>query len=126
MPPSKQKKKKNVTNPLTNYMRQCNVTDSGGDAYPPACPRGCVRCAEPRGLIGGLRGGAEGRAAAGQLLVAPSEAVVEVEEGQRQLALLPPRGVVTLLACAVVGYDLRQRDAERLGHCLCVRRKGRL
>lgn len=35
--------------------------------------------------------------------------------------MLLPWGVVPLLVCAVVGYDLRQRYAKRLGLSLCVR-----
>jgi len=105
----------------SNLTRKCNLT---GQAYPPACPRGCVRCAEHRGIIWGLRSGAKGRVAAGELLVAPFEAGVEVEEGQHEVTVLLPRGVVPLLVCAVVGYDLRQRYAKRLGHRVCVRRRG--
>lgn len=74
-----------------------------------------------------LRCGAEGRVAAGELLVGPFVAGGEVEEGQHQfsgVAVPLSLRTVPLLVRAVGGHDLRQRYAKHLGRNLCMRGKG--
>lgn len=74
-----------------------------------------------------LRRGAEGRVAAGELLVGPFVAGGEVEEGQHQfsgVAVPLSLRTVPLLVRAVGGHDLRQRYAKHLGRNLCMRGKG--
>lgn len=75
-----------------------------------------------------LRRGAEGRVAAGELLVGPFVAGGEVEEGQHQfsgVAVPLSLRTVPLLVRAVGGHDLRQRYAKHLGRNLCMRGKGK-